>query len=160
MPETVVGLFRTRSEAEHAVRELELAGFESREIGVVWPGEAPDGHYGTTVVAGLGAGTVVGGVLGALAAGLLPGIGPVLAGGGLVAVLGGAVAGATTGGLAGTLLSMAASGDRALYYEQEVQAGRFLITVTTDRPDEAHAVLRDAGALEASPIDAPIEERR
>jgi len=158
MPETGVGLFKTRSDAEKAVRELERAGFGPGEIGVVWPGEAREGHYGTKVAAGVGAGSVVGSVLGALAAGLIPGIGPVIAGGALAAVLGGAATGAATGGLAGALLSMAASGDRALYYEQEVQSGRFLVSVTSERPDEAHAVLRDSGALEASPIQAPIQE--
>jgi hypothetical protein len=157
MPETVVGLFKTRSEAEKGVRALERAGFGAGEIGLVWPGDVREGHYGSKVAAGVGAGTVVGGVLGALAAGLIPGLGPVIAGGALAAVLGGA-AGATTGGLAGALVSMAATGDRALYYEQEVQSGRFLVSVSSERPDEAHALLRDSGALEASPIQAPIQE--
>ena len=160
MKETVVGLFKTREEAEAAVRALEGAGFNSSEIGVAWPGEAREGDYGTRAVTGIGTGAVVGGVLGALVAGLLPVIGPVIAGGALVAILGGAFTGATTGGLAGGLMSMAASSDRALYYEQEVLAGRFLVSVTTDRPAEAFAVLHDSGALEVAPLEVPLQERR
>ncbi len=63
MPETVVGLFRTRTEAETAVRELERAGIDSNEIGLVWPGEAKDGNL-RAKGSGRRGGFVVGGVPG------------------------------------------------------------------------------------------------
>ncbi len=55
---------------------------------------------------------------------------------------------------------MAAAGDRALYYEQEVESGRFLVSVTGVRLEVAREVLHDARALEAAPIEAPLEPGR
>jgi hypothetical protein len=70
------------------------------------------------------------------------------------------VAGAATGGLAGGLLSMSASGDRALFYEQEVESGRFLITVAGPRLEVARDVMRAAGAMEAEPVETPLQGGR
>ena len=100
----------------------------------------------------------LGALAGAVASGMVPGVKPLLPGNMLVTFLFAAVAGAATGGVAGALLSMAASGDRALYYEQEVESGRVLISVTGPRLEEAEVVMREAGAMEAAPVEAPIEK--
>ena len=65
-----------------------------------------------------------------------------------------------TGGVAGGLFSLAAAGDRALYYEQEVEAGRFLVSVVGARLELAHEILADAGALETAPVEAPLDPGR
>ena len=52
--------------------------------------------------------------------------------------------------------SMAASGDKALFYEQEVESGRFLVSVGGPRLEEAVDILRAAGAMEAAPVEAPM----
>lgn len=117
------------------------------------------GHYGTKVLAGIAVGTLVGVVVGAIVTGMVPGVHQMVAGNQLALFALAAVAGAGTGGVAGGLVSMAASGDRALYYEQEVQSGRYLITVTGPGLAEAEAVMRAAGAMEAAPIEAPVDER-
>src|SRR2546423_5150196 len=145
MPDTVAGLFRSRSEAELALRKLEEAGFGLDQVSMATPHRGRRGHYGLKVLAGIAIGTLLGAVVGAVATGMVPGVKPLLPGSVLVTFLFAAVTGAATGGLAGALVSMAASGDRALFYEQEVQSGRFLVTVAGPGLEEAQAVLREAG---------------
>ena len=106
------------------------------------------------------AGTVLGALVGAIATGMVPGVHPLVPGNLLATFLFAAVAGAATGGLAGALLSMAASGDRALFYEQEVESGRFLVSVSGPRLEEAQELLRAAGAMEAAPVEAPLDSGR
>jgi hypothetical protein len=159
MPNTVLALFAALSEAESAVRNLEQAGFESDEIGLLWPGDAPEPDQEQTLRRGIGtgaaAGGLAGGVLAALAAGAVPGIGPVLAGGVLASVIAGTATAGTAGGVVGALVSMAISDKHAHYYEQELHAGRFLVSVTSSRSDDAQEILRSAGALEAANYDQP-----
>jgi hypothetical protein len=161
VPNTVLALFATLPEAEAAVHNLERAGFTPEEIGLLWPGEAPASELGHKLAGGVGggaaAGGVTGGVIAAIAAGAVPGIGPVLAAGVFVSVIAGAATAGTVGGLIGALVSMAISDEHAHFYEQEVQAGRFLVAVTSDRSSEALGVLRLAGALEAANFDPPDE---
>lgn len=64
MPETVVGLFRTRGEAENALRQLERAGFTSSDISIVTPRPAREGRWGAKLVVGLAIGTALGAVVG------------------------------------------------------------------------------------------------
>ena len=160
MPDTVVGLFRSRPEAEVALRKLKEAGFGPDQVAVSTPHAGRRGHYGLKVLGGIVAGTVLGALVGAVATGMVPGVHPLVAGNLLATFLFAAAAGAATGGLAGALLSMAASGDRALFYEQEVESGRFLVSVSGPRLEEARDVLRAAGAMEAAPVEAPLDPGR
>ena len=160
MPDTVVGLFRSRPEAEGALRKLKEAGFGPDQVAVSTPHAGRRGHYGLKVLGGIVAGTVLGALVGAIATGMVPGVHPLVAGNLLATFLFAAVAGAATGGLAGALLSMAASGDRALFYEQEVESGRFLVSVSGPRLEEARDLLRAAGAMEAAPVEAPLDPGR
>ena len=157
MPDTVAGLFRNRVEAEEALRKLEEAGFSRDQVSVSTPRAGRRGHYGRRVLTGIVIGTLAGAVVGGIV-GLVPGLrAALLPGSGALAVfLIMLAAGAGTGGVAGALVSMAASGDTALYYEQEVQSGRFLVTVAGPGLDQAVTVMRAAGAMEAAPIEAPI----
>src|SRR6184192_2321065 len=158
MPDTVAGLFRTRTEAETALRNLKEAGFGADQLSLATPRIGRRGHYGLKVLVGIGVGTLLGALLGAVATGMVPGVHPLVAGNVLATFLLAAVAGAATGCVAGGLLSMAASGDRALFYEQEVESGRVLISVAGPRLEMARDVLRSAGAMEAEPVEAPIVE--
>ena len=161
MPNTVVALFATLSRAELAVRNLEQAGFESDEIGLLGPGEAAEPDEGQNlargVATGAAAGGLAGGVLAALAVGAIPGIGPVIAGGVLTSVIAAAATAGTVGGVVGALVSMEISDKHAHYFEQEVQGGRFLVSVTSSRSDDAQTILRSAGALEAANFDHSAE---
>lgn len=160
MPDTIAGLFTTRSEAEKALRNLKEGGFGADQVSLVTPRRARRGHYGLKVLVGIAIGTVAGALLGALVTGIVPGVKPLLAGNVIATFLLALVAGAATGGVAGALLSMSASGDRALYYEQEVESGRFLISVSGPRLDEAAALLEASGAMEAAPVEAPLHRER
>ena len=156
MPDTVAGLFRTRAEAETALRNLKEAGFGPDQLSLATPRIGRRGHYGLKVLVGIAVGALLGALLGAIATGMVPGVHPLVAGNVLATFLFAAVAGAATGGVAGGLLSMSASGDRALYYEQEVESGRYLVSVTGPGLDEARRVMAASGAMEAAPVEAPL----
>jgi hypothetical protein len=94
---------------------------------------------GTSIITG----SVIGGTLGAVAAMLIPGIGPVVAGGILAATFGGAA----IGGIAGGFLGMGIPEHKAQYYEQEFQAGRIILTIkTAGQAQQALDILRHYGA--------------
>ena len=160
MPDSVVGLFRSRSEAENGLRKLKEAGFGDDQVSVATPRTGRRGHYGMKVAAGIGAGIVLGVLVGAFAAGMVPGVHALMPGPKVATFLLAAVAGAATGAVAGALLSMAASGDTALYYEEEVQSGRVLVSVSGPRLDEARVAMLAAGAMEAAPFEAPLDQGR
>lgn len=170
---TVVGVFEDPRQAERAVSELHRAGFTDDQVGLARrdgqpaSGETDTGaHTGESVATGAVAGGVLGGLLGAAAALLIPGIGPVIAGGILAASLGGAALGATAGGLLGALTSLGVPEEDARYYESEFQSGRTIVTVKAgDRSQEASGILRrhDAYDVETRPgaeavrsADAPV----
>jgi hypothetical protein len=92
--------------------------------------------------------------------GLIPGTHAFVEGGVLIPFMF-AVALGATGGLAGLLFSASALRERNLYFEQEVQSGRYLVSVDTDpeRLESARKILLSKGAMEASPIDTPIVKR-
>jgi hypothetical protein len=160
MHDTVAALFRNRAEADGALRKLEEAGFSKDHLSLSTPRLGRRGHYGLKVLLGIGLGGLAGAVLGAIVSGAVPGIHAMVAGNKLALFLFIAFAGLITGGVAGALLAMAASGDTTLYYEQEVQAGRFLVSVSGPELPKAREVLLAAGAMEASPVEAPFHEGR
>ena len=155
MTKTVSALFDTYSEASSAVRALEDSGVRHSDISIVannserWHKESS--NAGTGAEAGAGAGAAVGGV-GGLLAGLgimaIPGVGPVVAAGWLVATAVGAVAGAAVGGAAGGLVgSLTSSGvpERdANVYAEGVRRGGTLVTARVDdaRATEVQSVLQ------------------
>ena len=163
---TVVGVFENRGRAEQAIEALERAGFRDDQIGIVTPSLEAPGAGGAAGEAGPGAGEgmatggitggVLGGLLGAAASLLIPGIGPVLAGGILATTLGGAALGAAAGGLLGALTGMGVPEEEARYYEAEFQSGRTIVTAKANgRSHEVADILREFGAHDAyTPRDA------
>jgi hypothetical protein len=153
---TVLALFKDKRDAEAAVRALKSARFDSARLGIVPPGRAHVPRFGMNAVTGIAAGIIACGIAGLL-------LGLVLAwwlhGGWLVPVMF-TVTGAATGALAGMLISQSVSSQDALYYEEEVEAGRTLVTVMSDaeRAEDARRILLQEGAFEAAPIDAPIKK--
>lgn len=99
-----------------------------------------------------------GSIVGAAAALLLPGIGPVIAGGILGAALAGAVAGAATGGIAGALLHWGFSQEEVDYYHGQFQAGRTLVTVHAGaRRQEAQEILSRNGGYNLNSDPATMD---
>jgi hypothetical protein len=151
-PSTLVGVFEDASDADEAVRQLLKAGFSSDGIGVAMRHEGsfadvvllePGSHADT----GAAAGALTGMGLGALAglgvlSGVIPVVGPAIAGGGLGIILSNAAAGASVAGLVGALIGAGIPHEEARYYQDEFEAGRTIVTVhADDRHPEAIAIL-------------------
>jgi hypothetical protein len=136
---TTVGVFDTRDAAERCVNDLRTAGYREDQIGMV----VRDASGRPTRVSGSGEtyaeeGAAIGAVAGAasaaaigagMMAGVIPVIGPVLAVGPLAATLLNAAGGAAAGSLAGALVGWGFPEEEARYYEDEVKAGKYLVTV-------------------------------
>ena len=135
--QTLVGVFASRDAAELAVDALRQAGFEEKDIGFAIRGEdAVAGGMitdalltrdGQGAAKGMAVGGIAGGLLGAAAVLVLPGIGPVLSMGILASVLGFGAAGVATGGLIGAMSGLGISEDEARVYEKEFRAGRAIV---------------------------------
>ncbi|MFN2463716.1 MAG: general stress protein [Candidatus Dormibacteria bacterium] len=145
-PGTVVGAFRDYADAQKAVGALEQAGFTHEHIGVLRKGEKDGVHterdHGKGAGAGVGTGLVEGGVLGAAAAFLIPGAGPVIGAGILGTIILGALTGGATGGIVGALTGAGVRHDDAEHYGREFEAGNVLVTVRAPgRELEAHEII-------------------
>ena len=160
MSKSVVGVFRTHDEAASAVDRLLTSGFTRDDISVLMSDTTHGRHFAvkqkTKMAEGAASGGMLGGTLGAVAAGLtavasvaIPGVG-LLAAGPLVAALAGLGAGAAAGGLIGGLVGLGIPEHEAKLYEKEIREGGIL--VAADVRDSAHSdVARDifdaAGAV-------------
>jgi hypothetical protein len=147
-----VGVFDDRSDADLAAQDLRAKGFTDDQIGYAWRDEEGKTHTegnkaGKMAASGAGTGVVLGGLIGAGAALLIPGIGPVVSGGLLATALAGgatgAVTGAVAGGISGALVGLGIPETEAEYYDQQVRNGRTLMTVRADeRYSDASDIVR------------------
>ena len=151
----ISGLFDTHEEASTAVDALEDAGIASNEISVVGPHGKTDA---SAAAEGAGIGAAVGGI-GGLLAGLgtfaIPGIGPVIGAGWLVATLTGMAAGGIAGGLVGSLTAAGVDDDDAHVYAEGIKRGG---TMVVARVDEAQAEAAEAILGQHGRVD--IQSRR
>jgi hypothetical protein len=161
---TIARLFDSYNDASAAVADLEAAGFLRDDIslianrGTTTTTAAPDdtsGHSGTGAGTGATLGAVVGGGAGLLAglgALAIPGVGPVVAAGWLVATLAGAGVGAAGGGLLGGLVGSGVSEEHAHVYAEGIRRGGNLVTVRTDetRVAQAESILARHNPADAS----------
>ncbi len=160
MKKAIVCTLDTRAQAEEVIRELTAAGFGTNDISVLMSDsdgtkefahenhtKAPEGAIG-----GATAGGVVGGTLGlllGLGALAIPGLGPFIAAGPIMAALGGAAAGATAGGVVGALVGLGIPEIEAKVYEGRLHSGKLLLSVHTEDAEErkrAEALLKQMGA--------------
>lgn len=167
---TVVGSFESRNQAQDAVAELRRLDFRDDQIGVVTRSAVndpdvidntgmPDNlgidtNWERNAGVGAAAGAVTGTGLGlAIAAGLIPAIGPVVAGGTLAALFASAGAGAAAGGIIGSFVGLGISDDDAKFSEDELNSGRTIVTVAAHgRYAEAAEVLNRFGAIERGAV--------
>lgn len=164
MKKAVIGTVDTRAQAEQVVVELQKLGFTASDISVLFPDrkgtndfaieqgtKAPEG-----AAAGAGTGGLLGGALGLLAgigALAIPGLGPFIAAGPIIATLSGAAVGAGVGGLTGALIGMGIPEIEAKLYEGKVKSGKMLIAVHTDdahQQKQAKAVFELADAKDVA----------
>lgn len=149
-----------RAQADLIVDNLRSANFFNNDISVLFPDKgttrdfahekhtkAPEG-----IATGAGTGGVVGGALGWLAgigALAIPGVGPFIAAGPILAALSGAAVGATVGGVAGGLIGLGIPELEAKRYEDKIKQGNILLSVHAENSDEikkAEKIFKDAGA--------------
>jgi hypothetical protein len=161
----VFGIYASRIAVENAADSLVRSGFLTSDISVLLPEslggpkdmgtekatKAPEG-----TAAGVAAGGVIGGTLGLLAGvGLLaiPGLGPFIAAGPIMAGLAGLGVGGAVGGVTGALIGMGIPEFEAKRYEGRLQKGGILLSVHCDTSDEikrAKEVLKVTGAEDVS----------
>jgi hypothetical protein len=147
-----VGVFHDAEQARHAIDELKRAGYSENEIGFLARASATESEDDTMKNATTGAveGGVIGGVLGAAAALLIPGFGPAIAGGILLATFGAAGIGALAGTIIGTLVSIGVPEEEAHHYKRELEKGHTIVTVkATSGYDDVLAIMRNNGAKDA-----------
>src|SRR5262247_2863186 len=137
------GIYKNQTQVELAVDHLKAEGYRNTDISVLFPEnvgtkdfahekhtKAPEG-----ATAGAGAGAVVGGTLGWLAgigALAIPGVGPFIAAGPIMAALAGAGVGGAVGGVTGALVGMGIPEYEAKRYEGRVKSGGILLSVHSD----------------------------
>jgi hypothetical protein len=164
MAKAVFGIARSESQTVVIVERLRAAGFSNNDISVLFPDRAGtkdfahEQHTKAPEGAATGAGTggVLGGALGwlvGIGALAIPGLGPFIAAGPIMAALSGAAAGAALGGLAGALIGMGIPEYEAKRYEGKIKEGNILISVhaenSTER-DRARTIFEEAGAEDIS----------
>jgi hypothetical protein len=160
----VFGIYRDRVAVEEAVDALRQAGFRNTDISVLFPenqGTKDFAHEKSTkapegTAAGAGTGAVIGGTLGWLAgigALAIPGVGPLIAAGPIVAALTGVGVGGAIGGLTGALIGMGIPEYEAKRYEGRVKEGGILLSVHSDNSEwtkKAKEILERTGADDIS----------
>jgi hypothetical protein len=162
---SVFGIYSTRSEVESAVNALKDAGFSNSDVSVLLPEnlgskevitkelvtkQSTKGPEGAAF--GAGSGAALGGALGWLVgvgALAIPGIGPVIAAGPLVATLAGIGIGGAFGGFAGSLIGLGISEVEAKRYEGRLLNGGILVAVHCETSEEikrAEGIMAVTGA--------------
>jgi hypothetical protein len=156
----VYGIYRNITQVEAAVDNLREQGFRNTDISVLLPenaGTKDFAHKKNTkapegAATGAGSGAVVGGALGWLAgigALAIPGVGPFIAAGPIVALLAGVGVGGTLGGLVGAMVGMGMPEYEAKRYEGRIKEGGILLSVHCDNSDwvkRAKELLKETGA--------------
>ncbi len=180
MKNSVIGIVETQLQAERIVAQLQDFGVRASDISALFPdtrGSKDFAHEHNTkapegAVAGGGVGGIVGGTIGLLAgigALAIPGVGPLIAAGPLLAALSGAAAGAAVGGITGGLIGLGMPEYEAKAYEGKIRSGNILIAVHTDDSEierhtkqifEAHGAHDIAVTSDAAVPDSPTMPER
>lgn len=152
----LTGLFRDRESADRAYASAKSRGYTDEELNVLmsdktrdsWfdgeTAETADSELGSKALEGAGAGSAIGGTLGAIIGGIaaigtsvvLPGLGLIVAGP-IAAALAGAGAGGLTGGLVGALIGSGIPEERAVIYDEGVRNGGAVIGVNPRNTEDA-----------------------
>lgn len=185
MKKTIIGVFINKIDAEEAIAELEVHGFNPRDMSIVMKdartGEEIEQNTGANMAGGAVTGVTTGGVIGGLA-GLLvgigaitiPGIGGLFIAGPLASALGltgvaattvsGAATGALAGGIIGALMGLGIPEDQAKEYEESIREGAILLAIpaTSSNQNIVYEIIESHGADQIRTIsqeqDADIDE--
>src|SRR6516165_11283939 len=160
----VFGIYSQKSNLESALNELKVAGFRHEDISVLFPDNLGSKELATVkttkapegATAGAGSGAVIGGALGWLAgigALAIPGLGPFIAAGPIMAALAGVGVGGAVGGVTGALIGLGMPEYEAKRYEGRLQKGGILLSVnseTSEEVSEAKDIMKRTGAEDIS----------
>jgi ActD protein len=160
----VFGLYSTREGLEGGIDELRAAGFRPTDVSVLFPenvGNKDLAHERNTkapegAATGALSGAIIGGTLGwlvGIGALAIPGLGPFVAAGPIMAALAGVGAGGTVGGIGGALAGFGIPEYEAKRFAGRVRGGAFLLSVHCDNSEwcaRAEKILRNSGAEEIS----------
>ena len=160
----VFGIYRDRTSVENAVDVLRQENFRNTDISVLFPenqGTKDFAHQKNTkapegAATGAGSGAVIGGTLGwltGIGALAIPGLGPFIAAGPIVAALAGVGVGGAIGGITGALIGMGIPEYEAKRYEGRVKDGGILLSVHCDDSNwtkRAKEILERTGAQDVS----------
>jgi hypothetical protein len=158
------GIYTSRSGAEEAVDALKAAAFRNTDISVLLPqneGTKDFAHEKQTkapegAATGAGTGAVLGGTLGwltGIGALAIPGLGPLIAAGPIMAALAGMGVGGAIGGITGALVGMGIPEYEAKRYEGRIKNGGILLSVHCDDSNwvkRAKEILERTGANDIS----------
>lgn len=164
MAKAIFCITKTEAQAVSIVDQLKAAGFSSNDISVLFPDKSGTRDFAheqnTKAPEGAATGASAGGVLGGAFGWLLgigalaiPGLGPFIAAGPIMAALGGAAAGAALGGVTGALVGLGIPEYEAKQYEGKIKEGNILISVHTEDSAErnrAKTIFERAGAEDIS----------
>jgi hypothetical protein len=146
MSKSIIGIAKHRQQVETVVNDLQANGIPTANLSVLMPESGGVPETGTVkatkapegATTGAVGGGVAGGALGVLAgigALAIPGIGPFIAAGPIMAALSGAAIGATAGGVVGGLVGLGIPELEAKVYEDRIKKGGYLVAVHLSDPD-------------------------
>src|ERR1700739_3331857 len=175
----VFGIYSTREAVERAADAIVNAGFSTSDISVLLPENLGKRAIGTEKATKAPEGATAGGTTGALLGGALgmlagigalaiPGVGPLIAAGPIMAALAGVGVGGAVGGFTGALVGLGIPQNEAKRYEGRIQKGGILLSVHCDTSDEikrAKEIMKNTGAEDISSTgesssDYPASERK
>jgi hypothetical protein len=171
MAKAVFCIVRNESQAREIVLALKDGGFSGPDVSVLFPDRGGSRDFAheqhTKAPEGATTGAVTGGALGGVVgflAGIgtlaIPGVGPLIAAGPIMAALSGAAAGATVGGVTGALVGYGIPEYEAKRYEGKVREGNILISVHTEDGGErarARDIFERYGAEDIGTAGEPTE---
>lgn len=168
----VFGIYPSVTSVEIGVDELKSGGFRNTDISVLFPessGTRDFAHEKNTkapegAATGGGTGVILGGTLGwlmGIGALVIPGVGPFIAAGPVMAALAGAGVAGTVGGIAGALIGMGIPEYEAKRYEGRVKDGGILLSIHSENADStrrAKEILKRTGAQDISSTGEAIAD--
>lgn len=157
---SVFGIYKSQASVEQGVEALRAGGFSNSDVSVLFPDNQGTKDFATEkhtkapegATTGAGTGAVIGGGLGwllGIGALAIPGLGPFIAAGPIMAALAGVGVGGAVGGLTGALIGMGIPEYEAKRYEGRVKDGGILLSVHSENSDEtkrAKKILEQTGA--------------